>query len=375
MAAVGLFPDLAKDQIGGVQTSGRLTAQALRELAGTHTRAGRLEQVRLLEYRPRVLAGGKITRRGPNRARASAVAQAVAMPASTRLVLVWHLDLVPLLTVLRTRRATVTVFLLGIEAWRPVPPLVRRILLSHRFQVRLLAISGYTWDRFRAVNPDLGALAHCVVPLGIGCAVPSRPGVPEGPPTALMLGRMARRERYKGHAEVLVAWSRVMARLPEARLWVAGDGDLRPELEGLAGRLGLGTSVRFLGQVSEAAKQDLIERCRALALPSRGEGFGLVYAEAMRLGRPCLVGPADGGREVVNPPEAGLAADPADPEALAGALCRLLTPGRQWDEWSAAAEARYRAHFTATHFQRRLAETLLASLEASPASGTGPVGG
>ena len=61
----------------------------------------------------------------------------------------------------------------------------------------------------------------------------------------------------------------------------------------------------IFGQVKEDVKQDLLMRCRCLALPSRGEGFGLVYLEAMRMGRPCLVSTVDAAREVVNPPEAG----------------------------------------------------------------------
>jgi glycosyltransferase involved in cell wall biosynthesis len=51
--------------------------------------------------------------------------------------------------------------------------------------------------------------------------------------------------------------------------------------------------------VTEEEKQDLLRRCRCFAMPSRNEGFGLVYLEAMRLGRPCLVSDCDAGREIV----------------------------------------------------------------------------
>jgi glycosyltransferase involved in cell wall biosynthesis len=95
-------------------------------------------------------------------------------------------------------------------------------------------------------------------------------------------------------------------------------------------------------------------------MPSRGEGFGLVYLEAMRQGRPCLVGDSDGGREVVNPPEAGLAVDPGDPLQLAAAVTRLLTPGPEWDRWSLQARRRYEDGFTAQHFRQRLNEALFA---------------
>lgn len=99
-------------------------------------------------------------------------------------------------------------------------------------------------------------------------------------------------------------------------------------------------------------------RCRCLALPSRGEGFGLVYLEAMRMGRPCLVSTLDAGREVVNPPEAGLAADPDDLRELTDAACELLNAGPQWERWSDQARRRYEATFTAEDFQNRLLAAL-----------------
>src|SRR5205814_3547177 len=97
---------------------------------------------------------------------------------------------------------------------------------------------------------------------------------------------------------------------------------------------------------------------RAFALPSRGEGFGLVYLEAMRKGRPCIVSDADAGHEVVNPPEAGLAIDLDRPDDVVAAACRVLSDGPQWDAWSARARARYEGHFTAAHFKHRLLAAL-----------------
>jgi glycosyltransferase involved in cell wall biosynthesis len=116
--------------------------------------------------------------------------------------------------------------------------------------------------------------------------------------------------------------------------------------------------IRFFGQVSEDQKQQLLARCSCLAMPSRGEGFGLVYLEAMRMGRPCLVSTLDAGREVINPPEAGLAADPDNPQDLASAICRLITPGPEWEQWSVQARRRYEQYFTAAHFQHRLLNAL-----------------
>ena len=64
------------------------------------------------------------------------------------------------------------------------------------------------------------------------------------------------------------------------------------------------------------------------------------------------------GREV-SPPEAGLAVNPADPAAIAGAVVRLLTSGPEWEHWSERARCRHTMQFTSMHFRRRLLSALL----------------
>jgi phosphatidylinositol alpha-1,6-mannosyltransferase len=169
-----------------------------------------------------------------------------------------------------------------------------------------------------------------------------------------MVSRLDKRENYKGHREMIAAWRRIADRNRDAELWIVGDGDLRPALERQAREYRLGEVVRFFGSVENAERDRLITASRCLALPSRGEGFGLVYLEAMRLGRPCLVSTLDAGREVVDPPLGGLAVDPTDQTAIVEAICRLLTPGPDWETSSLNARCRYEARFTGPHFQERL---------------------
>ncbi|MEO2088768.1 MAG: glycosyltransferase family 4 protein, partial [Gemmataceae bacterium] len=195
---------------------------------------------------------------------------------------------------------------------------------------------------------------HQTVHLGWGEPLAGLAPAPADVPAAVIVARLAKAEDYKGHRELIAAWPRVRDRLPGARLDIVGDGDLRPELERLAAGFRVQDGVRFHGRVDEGRKAELLAQSRCLAMPSRGEGFGLVYLEAMRLGRPCLVSDCDAGHEVVHPPGCGLAVDPTDPVGLADALVRLLTPGREWDEWSAAARRRYQAEFTEKAFHDRL---------------------
>jgi phosphatidylinositol alpha-1,6-mannosyltransferase len=247
------------------------------------------------------------------------------------------------------------VFLHGIEAWQQQDWLSRTLL---RRADLFVSNSEYTWTRFLSQNPVYRNAKHRTVHLGVGKPLQGTVPSPRQPPAVLMIARLARSEDYKGHRETIAAWPQVRQQIANAELWIVGDGDLRPDLEAMVRLQRQSHNIRFFGRVVEDEKTKLLGQCSCLALPSRAEGFGLVYLEAMRMGRPCLVSTLDAGREVVNPPEAGLSVDLCDTAALSTALCRLLTSGQEWRQWSEQARRRYEAHFTAVHFQQRLVEAL-----------------
>ena len=337
----------ALSTIGGVQASGRVAWDAISAASSNNGAVARL-----------VMYGKGQTSSSRDvasaRSRLTAIVLALQARSAAHTVLVWHLDLVKLLPFVRRPGARVFIYLHGVEAFRGLTWITRRALFPGDV---FLTNSDYTWRRFVAANPVFAEAPHLTVPLGLNRPAPAAAPV-ASPPAALMVGRLRRDEDYKGHREVVASWSTVRERVPGAELWIVGDGDLRPALERDARDRGLAGSVRFLGEVSDSEKDDLLRRCRCFVMPSVGEGFGLVYVEAMRAGRPCLVSTLDAGREVVNPPEAGLAVDPRRPDEVADALVRLLTPGPEWDGWSEAGRVRYASRYTQEHFERRLMDAL-----------------
>jgi phosphatidylinositol alpha-1,6-mannosyltransferase len=342
---VGLFPPIHPGLVGGVQASGRLAWSAVEAECGS---AGATPG-----SRPRLIVW-------PGRgvsiwARARTVAGALAARRPGAVVLVWHLSLLRLVPILRAPAARLVVFLHGIEAWRRHDLVTRRLL--GRVDL-FLSNSDHTWRRFLAHVPGVAGRPHRTVYLGIGAPLDGPSPEPDPTPAAAVVSRLRRDEGYKGHRELIDAWPLVLRERPDAELWIVGDGDLRRDLAAHAVRLGLEGRVRFWGGVQDTGRDRLLARARCLALPSRGEGFGLVYAEAMRLGRPCLVSPFDAGAEVVNPPEAGLSVDPREPGELAATLGRLLAGGPEWRRWSAHARRRYEERFTARHFAERLVGAL-----------------
>lgn len=331
-----LAPCFRASTFGGVQRSGAL-AWEVAEQAGA----------KLVQYGTNCAGGCR-----HSKWRTALGVVAARSGAST--VVVWHVGLAKLLPLLGGGRRVV-VFLHGIECWRRLDVWTQRAL---RAATEFWSNSDFTWQQFVEWNPEFRRCQYRVVPLGEG-EVEARRWNPEEPPTAVILGRMDRREDYKGHRELIGIWPEVREILPGARLEVIGDGDLRPELEELTEAAGVKESVRFHGLLSEEEKLRVMRACRCLLMPSRGEGFGLAYLEAMRLGRPCLVSLEDAGRAVVNPPEAGLAANPMDRAELKEMVVRLMKAGTEWDELSDRARARYEYLYTAERFRQRFTAALL----------------
>ncbi len=247
-------------------------------------------------------------------------------------------------------RAPYLVWVYGIEVWRPIGPFRASALAAAD---RRLTISRATLERARAHLPDPD-LPWQVVPLALEERPPA--GRPDremldraGRGFALTVGRMSASERYKGHDELIEAWPRVLERVPAARLVVAGGGDDRPRLEAKARAAGLADRILFTGFVSEATLAGLYERAALFALPSRGEGFGLVFLEAMRAGVPCVALAGTAAQEVVEAGRTGLLIEAGDSgdlvEDLAGAVASLLGDPERARALGEAGRERWRRRF------------------------------
>ena len=106
-------------------------------------------------------------------------------------------------------------------------------------------------------------------------------------------------KKYKSIDHLLRAFQRVAADIPQARLVLIGDGDARPELEALAGRLGVGDRVTFAGYVTEEEKVRLLNAMRVVVNPSAKEGWGLTVVEANACGVPVIASDVPGLRDSV----------------------------------------------------------------------------
>ncbi len=150
----------------------------------------------------------------------------------------------------------------------------------------------------------------------------------EGKRLILAVGRLVQR---KGHLTLVRAMPRIIAKVPNAHLFVVGQGPAMSSCSRAAFRMGVRDNITFAGALSTAEVQALYSLCDVFALPTgegahgQVEGFGLVFTEAHAHGKPVVAGKSGGAIEAVADGETGLLVEPEDADALAAALIRVLT--------------------------------------------------
>ena len=278
-----------------------------------------------------------------------------------------HMGIASLLALVpRPLRPIAVTWIHGLEVWE-TPPLRRRVGLVRSDHI----VSNTEFTRVKAmtVNPWLARAVPCH--LGISAEMPrstedaaARLGIAPGPHDILIVARMTKGEGMKGHDKLIAAMPAVAARVPDARLIIVGTGNNVDHYRALAADAGVADRVVFTGFVDDALLPDMYRRCAVFAMPSRQEGFGLVYLEAMRAGVPCVASNCDGAQEVVLDGETGFLVDPDDTAALAAALIRLLSDESLRTRLGSQGRSRFLLRFTERAFQERFWNILESALPA-----------
>jgi len=158
-----------------------------------------------------------------------------------------------------------------------------------------------------------------------------------GHPVALFLGGLKPRKNLR---LLLDIWAPVAARVPEARLVIAGGGPLRADLERHVRQLGLEGRVVFTGYVPEAEKAAHFRLADVFLFPSAMEGFGFSVAEAMSAGVPVVASDRGSIPELVAEGQSGFVCDPSVPDRFVERLLLLLGDAALREKFGAAARER-----------------------------------
>jgi phosphatidylinositol alpha-1,6-mannosyltransferase len=267
-------------------------------------------------------------------------------------VVATHLNLAPLaLAAAKMTRGRSILLLHGDEIAVARSPV--RLAAARRADL-VIAVSRHTASQARTslgLRPSVVRVVNSGLDLDIATPRAAAAAVPK----LLTVTRLD--EAYK-HVDSLLGAMQA-APLASARLTVVGDGPRRSALERLAIDLGVTDRVSFSGRVDDETLQRLYCDSDLFVLPSTGEGFGLVYVEAMAHGLPCIGAHGCGTEDAIVDGLTGRLVDAPSPAAIAAAAAWALDPS-QYAALSAASVARARDELSAEAFGRRL----FAALEA-----------
>lgn len=218
----------------------------------------------------------------------------------------------------------------GIEAWGIEN---QRLIRSLQNADSILAVSNFTRDRLLKEQPlspaQVSILPNAVDEERFAISPKSkqlmqRYGLKPDQPIILTVSRLVASDSYKGYDSVIRALPAIKKEIPKVHYLLVGTGNDRARIVALIKDLGLQDSVTLTGFVEDEELPAHYNLCDVFAMPSKREGFGIVYLEAMACGKPTMGGNKDGAIDALLNGELGALVDPDDSGEIAATLIAIL---------------------------------------------------
>jgi phosphatidylinositol alpha-1,6-mannosyltransferase len=248
-------------------------------------------------------------------------------------------------------RSSYAVWIHGYELWN------RRVRSDYVSAVRgadlILANSQYTLARAEEVIGGLPQAQVCWLGTEQEEAATAPRPPEERAPAMLFLGRSD--DLFaKGQDSLIDAWPDVLSKIPDAKLIFAGGGTHLPKLVELARASSAAAHIEILGFLSDAEIEAVWARATAFAMLSHVEGFGLVFAEAMRQGVPVLASIEDASQEINLDGVTGFNVSRSDRSGIIDRIVCLMKDRELASALGSAGLERWRKNFRFSRFQERL---------------------
>ena len=218
----------------------------------------------------------------------------------------------------------------GIEAWDIQNASVIKAL--HNAD-RILSISSYTRDRLikeQNLDPNKIVILPCQFEPSRFKIAPKptylleKYGLKREQPIILTVARLAEVERYKGYDQILQALPQIRQQIPDIHYIIVGKGNDETRIKQLITQLGLQDYVTLAGFIPDEQLCDYYNLCDVFAMPSKKEGFGIVYLEALACGKPVLGGNQDGAVDALCHGKLGALVNPDDVDEIARTIIQIL---------------------------------------------------
>ncbi|MBB1284658.1 glycosyltransferase family 4 protein [Flavisolibacter sp. BT320] len=324
---------------GGIEKVSRMAGKALYDEAGEkgaalrvfslHDRDGEVQE----KYFPAPVF------RGFGGRRVAFVLRSIREGRGAALVLLSHVNLLSVgYAIKKTSPGTKLVLLgHGIEVWDPVPAWKRRMLrscdqvlpVSEFTSRKMQELYGLEEEKMRVLNNGLDP--HLPPPVAKGSVrLREKYGLATDARVLLTLTRLSEKDWYKGYDDVIMALRSLKKGGPSLRYLLLGkyDEDEKARLDRLIAQQGLQGEVIFTGFVPDEELAEHFSIADIYVMPSRKEGFGIVFIEALYYGLPVIAGRVDGSVDALDGGKLGALVNPDDPGEIREALRLALRKGK-----------------------------------------------
>jgi len=239
-------------------------------------------------------------------------------------IIIGHLNFWPIIPFIKIFNPFSKTFLIlyGIEAFKKLNIFKKFSLL---FLNNFISVSNFTKNKFLENNKFLKNKNFFLLPTYIEFKdkIDYFEKLPEGK-IILSVSRLDKSEKYKGIDKVIKIMPSILKEFPDAYYIIVGDGDDKGNLEKIAENLNIKGKVIFKGFLSEEKLNFYYKNCDLFILPSKKEGFGIVFLEALSFGKIVIAGNKDGSKEALLNGEIGILIDPDNLEEIKEAIIKVL---------------------------------------------------
>lgn len=215
----------------------------------------------------------------------------------------------------------------GIEVWSMT--FLKRIILQNA--AIITALSNYTAEKIKKVcgEDQRIIIFPPVVDDKKFYPVPKDRGLLEkydliDKKIILTVCRLNSKEKYKGYDKIIIALSKISSEIPNVKYLIVGEGDDIYRVKSLIKKMKLETKVISCGFVPDGELVKYYNLCDVFVMPSKGEGFGIVFLEALACGKPVIAGNKDGSRDALLNGDIGILVDPDNIDEIVEAIVEVL---------------------------------------------------
>jgi glycosyltransferase involved in cell wall biosynthesis len=218
----------------------------------------------------------------------------------------------------------------GIEAWK----MKRLGLVGLKNSISILSVSNYTRNKILSQLPDYPRDRILILPNTFNSdkfrpadksqSLMKKLNITREDKVILTIARLSKTEGYKGYDKVIVAIKDILKDIPNLKYIIGGHGDDITRIKQLIKDNVLEDKVILAGFIPEEELCDYYNLCDVFVMPSKGEGFGIVFLEALACGKPVIAGNRDGSVDAVLNGEVGILVNPDNSQELVEMIKSVL---------------------------------------------------